>query len=81
MKDKMKMRDTATERIAEVVQFANLAGVNAADMGISLSIALFRNIRDVMFHFRAMCDCLEDDGYNSRDIHRKCIFGLESKFV
>lgn len=61
MKDKIKMRDTAAERIVEAVQFANLAGVNAADMGIPLSTALFRNIRDAMFHFRTMCDCLDED--------------------
>lgn len=61
MAEQAKMKETAARQIVEAVQFANFAGVNAADFGISLSASLFRNIRDAMFHFNAMCDCFDID--------------------
>ena len=61
MADKENMKETAARQIVEAVQFANFAGVNAADFGVSLSASLFRNIRDAMFHFNAMCDYFDTD--------------------
>ena len=61
MKDKEKMKETAAEQIIEAVEFANIVSVNAADTGTTLSASLFRNIRDAIFHFKAMCDCMEED--------------------
>ena len=61
MADKENMKKTAASQIVEAVQFANFAGVHAADFGVSLSASLFRNIRDAMFHFNAMCDYFDTD--------------------
>ena len=61
MIDKEKMKETAAEQIIEAVEFANIVSVNAADTGTTLSASLFRNIRDAIFHFKAMCDCMEED--------------------
>lgn len=56
MTDKKNMIEESAQQIIDAVIFANCAGVNAADFGVPLSAYLFRNIRDAMFHFRAMCD-------------------------
>lgn len=55
------IKELAAQQIIEAVQFADFAGVNAADFGVALSGSLFRNIRDAMFHFRALCDNLENE--------------------
>ena len=55
-----ELREDAANLIVEAVNFASIAGLNAADCGISLSASLYLNVRDAMFHFKALCDCNED---------------------
>ena len=61
MKNQENIVETAAQQIIDAVVFANFAGVNAADFGVTLSAYLFRNIRDAMFHFRALYDNLGVD--------------------
>ena len=58
------LKKNAAELIVEAADFACLAGLNASDCGINLSASLFLNIRDAMFHFKALCDCKETDTNN-----------------
>lgn len=61
MEDRKRLKEAAAQQIIEAVKFADFAGVNSADFGIPLSGSLFRNIRDAMFHFRALCDSFENE--------------------
>ncbi len=58
------LKDDAANMIVDAVNFANLAAIHATDCGVNLSASLYLNIRDAMFHFRALCDCSEDDTNN-----------------
>lgn len=55
---------TASNMIIEAVNFASIAGLNATDCGVNLSASLYLNVRDAMFHFKALCDCNEEDNDN-----------------
>ena len=55
------LKDETAIMIIEAVKFAVLIGVNATDCGIYLSASLHLNIRDAMFHFKALCDCGSDE--------------------
>lgn len=56
-----ELRENAAKMIVEAVNFASIAGLNASDCGINLSASLYLNVRDAMFHFKALCDCADDD--------------------
>lgn len=56
-----ELKKNAAEMIVEAVTFAHMAGLNASDCGINLSASLYLNVRDAMFHFKALCDCADDD--------------------
>lgn len=56
-----ELRENAAKMIVEAVNFASIAGLNASDCGINLSASLYLNVRDAMFHFKALCDCDDDD--------------------
>lgn len=58
------LKEDAAKMIIEAVNFASIAGLNATDCGISLSASLYLNIRDAMFHFKALCDCADNDKDN-----------------
>lgn len=62
--DKDKRKENAAKMIIEAVDFASIAGLRATDCGINLSASLYLNVRDAMFHFKALCDCAEDDVEN-----------------
>lgn len=51
-----KIMEESAELIINAVKFATVAGVNATDCGIRLSASLYLNIRDAMFHYKALCD-------------------------
>ena len=53
-----QMKTEAARMIVEAVQFAVSAAVNAADCGVELAMSLYLNIRDAMFHYKALCDSL-----------------------
>lgn len=59
-----RMKEEAADLIVEAVKFATVAGVNASDCGIALTASLFLNIRDAMFHYKALCDSAETDEEN-----------------
>lgn len=61
MWDKNMVKQAAADKIVEAVQFAGVLGVTASDNGLKFSGSLLLNIRDAMFHFKAMCDFLECD--------------------
>mgnify|MGYP001025874631 FL=1 len=52
--------EEAADLIVEAVKFAAVAGVNASEFGIRLSESLYLNIRDAMFHYKALCDQVRD---------------------
>lgn len=54
-----EMRQSAAEAIVEASKFAAMMSVNALDLGIEISASFFLNIRDAMFHFKALCDYAE----------------------
>lgn len=56
-----ELREDAAKMIIEAVDFASIAGLNATDCGINLSASLYLNVRDAMFHFKALCDCADSD--------------------
>lgn len=53
------MINETADLIVEAVKFSTIIGVNSADCGTSLSASLFLNIRDAMFHFKALCEYSE----------------------
>jgi len=55
-----EIKEDAAELIVEAVNFASIAGLTASDCGINLSASLYLNVRDAMFHFKALCDCADD---------------------
>lgn len=55
------LKDETAIMIIDAVKFAVLVGVNATDCGIHLSTSLYLNIRDAMFHYKALCDCGSDE--------------------
>lgn len=57
--DTKQMRQSAAESIVEASKFAAMMGVNAVDWGIDISASFYLNIRDAMFHFKALCDYIE----------------------
>lgn len=57
-------RKKAAKLIIEAVDFAIIAGLGATDCGINLSASLYLNVRDAMFHFKALCDCADEDTDN-----------------
>lgn len=59
-----ELRENAAKMIVEAVDFASIAGLNATDCGINLSASLYLNVRDAMFHFKALCDCTDEDTDN-----------------
>lgn len=59
--DIQNIKEETAQLIVEAVKFAMVAGVNAADCGIRLSASLYLNIRDAMFHYKALCDYLQKE--------------------
>lgn len=57
--DVKQMRQSAAESIVEASKFAAMVGVSAVDLGIDISASFYLNIRDAMFHFKALCDYIE----------------------
>lgn len=58
------MKKEAADLIIDAVRFAAIAGVNASECGVTFSTSLHLNIRDAMFHYKAMCDSVEKDEKN-----------------
>lgn len=56
-----KLKEDAADMIVDAVKFAAIAGVNASDCGVELSTSLYLNIRDAMFHYKALCDYFDED--------------------
>jgi PAS domain-containing protein len=56
-----EMKKEAADMIVGAANFASIAGLNASDCGIGLSASLYLNIRDAMFHFKALCDYADDN--------------------
>lgn len=56
-----EMKIDAANKIVEAVQFADTMGVAASDSGVEFSGSLLLNIRDAMFHYKAMCDNIDTD--------------------
>lgn len=54
--DTKQMCHSAAESIVEASKFAAMMGVSAVDLGIVISASFYLNIRDAMFHFKALCD-------------------------
>lgn len=67
--DLQEIKRTSAEMIVEAVNFATVAGVNAVEFGIELSSSLYLNIRDAMFHFKALCDYLEKNDREQAEKH------------
>lgn len=65
--DGKEMRKSAAEAIIEASKFAAIMSVNATDLGIEISASFFLNLRDAMFHFKALCD-YEDTENNEKAI-------------
>ena len=61
MKTCEELKESAAKRIIESVNFATVASLNAADCGTNLSFSLYLNIRDAMFHFKALCESTDDE--------------------
>ncbi len=59
--EEQELKENAAKMIVEAVDFASMAGLTASDCGISLSTSLYLNIRDAMFHFKALCDSTDPD--------------------
>lgn len=59
-----KMKEETAQLIVEAVKFAVIAGINATDCGTELSASLYLNIRDAMFHYKALCDYLQKEDYD-----------------
>lgn len=57
---KGEYKDSTSQMIIEAVNFASMASLNAADCGVHLSASLYLNIRDAMFHFKALYESDED---------------------
>lgn len=57
--DTKQMCQAAAESIVEASKFAAMMGVSAVDLGIEISASFYLNIRDAMFHFKALCDYIE----------------------
>lgn len=57
--DVKEMRRIAAEAIVEASEYAAMMSVSAVDLGIEISASFFLNIRDAMFHFKALCDYAE----------------------
>lgn len=51
-----KIKEEAAQLIVDAVKFAVVAGINATDCGVRHSASLYLNIRDAMFHYKALCD-------------------------
>lgn len=58
--DVCELKENAAKMIVEAVNFTSIAGLTASDCGINLSASLYLNVRDAMFHFKALCDCADD---------------------
>ncbi|MFI3213757.1 MAG: hypothetical protein R3Y24_10480 [Eubacteriales bacterium] len=56
-----ELKDEVAELIIEASDFAISIGMIAVDCGIDLSASLFLNIRDAMFHFKALCESTEEE--------------------
>lgn len=54
--EEQELKAIAAKMIVDAVDFASMAGLTASDCGISLSTSLYLNVRDAMFHFKALCD-------------------------
>lgn len=57
--DTKQMCQSAAESIVEASKFAAMMAVSATDLGIEISASFYLNIRDAMFHFKALCDDIE----------------------
>lgn len=55
-----KIKEEAANMIIEAAKFATVVGISAADCGVSLSASLYLNIRDAMFHYKALCDYVQN---------------------
>lgn len=76
--DIQRMREETAQLIVEAVKFAVVSGVNASDCGISLSASLYLNIRDAMFHYKALCDYLQS---GDNDNALKQYFSLKEHLI
>ena len=59
-----EMKSQAAQKIVEAAKFAAMVSLNAKDLKIDISASLFYNIRDAIFHFKAMCDYIENGDHD-----------------
>lgn len=56
-----EMKHQAAEKIVEAAKFSALCGLNAKDFKIEVSASLYFNVRDAIFHYKAMCDYMQKE--------------------